>query len=115
VQVSGIGCKHSIILFGSTTENPSFEVISPLLSRMRVLLLNPLSEDTLVRIIKEALIDKIRGLGNRRIKIDSLALKMLIDYANGDARRALNSLEIAAEVAKNNRITKDVVKEAFRA
>lgn len=106
--------KGDIILFGSTTENPSFEVIAPLLSRMRVLLLNPLSEDTLARIVREALKDKIRGLGNRSLNLDSLALKMLIDYANGDARRALNTLEIAAEVAKKDSITKDVVKEALQ-
>jgi len=106
--------RGDIILFGSTTENPSFEVIAPLLSRMRVLLLNPLSEDILVRIINEALIDKTRGLGNRQFKIDNLAIKMLTDYANGDARRALNSLEIAAEIAKKNNITKEVVKEALQ-
>ncbi|MFC2167373.1 replication-associated recombination protein A [Acidobacteriota bacterium] len=106
--------KGDIILFGSTTENPSFEVIAPLLSRMRVLLLNPLNEETLVRIVNEALKDKTKGLGNRPIKLDKLALKMLIDYANGDARRALNTLEIAADVAKNNTINKDVVKEALQ-
>ncbi len=106
--------KGVIILFGSTTENPSFEVIAPLLSRMRVLLLNPLSEDALVRIIREALKDKTRGLGKRSLKLDSLALKMLIDYANGDARRALNTLEISAEVAKKSSINKNDVKEALQ-
>ena len=106
--------KGDIILFGSTTENPSFEVIAPLLSRMRVLLLNPLSEDTLILIIDEALKDKTRGLGERSLKLEKLALKMITDYANGDARRALNTLEIAAEVTKKKIITKDDVKEALQ-
>ena len=106
--------KGDIFLFGSTTENPSFEVIAPLLSRMRVLLLNPLSEDTLVRIIDEALKDKTRGLGHRSLTLDSMALQMLIDYANGDARRALNTLEIAAEVTNKNSISKEDVKEALQ-
>ncbi|MGD2246743.1 MAG: replication-associated recombination protein A [Candidatus Aminicenantes bacterium] len=106
--------KGDIVLFGSTTENPSFEVIAPLLSRMRVLMLNPLTEDTLERIVKEALKDETNGLGKRPLKLDDLALGMIIDYANGDARRALNTLEISADVAKTDLITTEDVKEALQ-
>jgi len=106
--------KGDIILFGSTTENPSFEVIAPLLSRTRVLLLNPLSEETLERICHEALKDKERGLGQLDLKINAEALQMIIDYANGDARRALNTLEISANLAQSGQITSGVVKEALQ-
>jgi putative ATPase len=84
--------RGDIILFGSTTENPSFEVIAPLLSRTRVLLLNPLTEETLTKILQEALSDKERGLGAMNLKIGKQASKMIIDYANGDARRLHKSL-----------------------
>jgi putative ATPase len=106
--------KGDIILFGSTTENPSFEVIAALLSRMKVLILNPLSEETLTLIIKEALTDKARGLGKLKLKLDKQALKMITDYANGDARRALNTLEISANLVRNDRITTEEVKEALQ-
>ncbi len=106
--------RGDIILFGSTTENPSFEVIAPLLSRMKVLVLNPLSNETLTRIINEALTDKERGLGNLGVQIDDKALQMIIDYANGDARRALNTLEISASLAKKGKISQEDVKEALQ-
>jgi len=106
--------RGDIILFGSTTENPSFEVIAPLLSRMKVLLLNPLSEETLTKILKESLLDEENGLGQMNLKIEGQALKMIIDYANGDARRALNTLEISANLSKKRRITTEQVKEALQ-
>ncbi len=106
--------RGDIILFGSTTENPSFEVIAPLLSRMKVLLLNPLSEDTLIKILRETLLDEENGLGQMNLKIEDQALKMIIDYANGDARRALNSLEISANLSKKRRIATEQVKEALQ-
>jgi putative ATPase len=106
--------RGDIILFGSTTENPSFEVIAPLLSRTRVLVLNPLLEETLIKIIQEAMSDKNRGLGGLNLKIEKAALKMIIDYANGDARRALNTLEISAYLAKESRISETEVKEALQ-
>lgn len=106
--------KGDIILFGSTTENPSFEVIAPLLSRMKVLVLHPLSEDTLARIVRDALWNKEHGLVKSDLKIDDQALKMIIDYANGDARRALNTLEISADLAKGPKITTGEVKEALQ-
>lgn len=106
--------KGDIILFGSTTENPSFEVIAPLLSRMKVLVLNPLSEQTLGRILKETLADTNQGLGKMQLDLDEKAQQMIIDYANGDARRALNTLEIAANLVKKGRISSDAVKEALQ-
>jgi putative ATPase len=106
--------RGDIILFGSTTENPSFEIIAPLLSRTRVLLLNPLTEETLIRILQEALSDKKRGLGSMNLKIGRPAVKMIIDYANGDARRALNTLEISASLSQKGQITATEVKEALQ-
>jgi len=106
--------KGDIILFGTTTENPSFEVIAPLLSRMKVLVLNLLSEETLARIIKEAVANEKQGLGNLHFKLEKQALKMIIDYSNGDARRALNTLEISGSLAKGDRISSEEVKEALQ-
>jgi putative ATPase len=106
--------KGDIILFGSTTENPSFEIIAPLLSRMKVLVLHQLPEDALARIIKDALTDKENGLRKPGLKLESQAQQMIVDYANGDARRALNTLEISAELAKGSRITIEEVKEALQ-
>ncbi len=106
--------RGDIILFGSTTENPSFEVIAPLLSRMKVLVLNPLSEEVLIRIIRETLANEKDGLGNFHINLEEQAQQMIIDYANGDARRALNTLEISASLEKDGRITAEEVKEALQ-
>lgn len=106
--------KGDIILFGSTTENPSFEVIAPLLSRMKVLVLNPLSDETLDRIIHEALEDEENGLGRRHFELEEQALRMIIDYANGDARRSLNTLEISADLTKGSRVNVEEVKEALQ-
>jgi putative ATPase len=106
--------KGDIILFGSTTENPSFEVIAPLLSRTRVLVLKELDHEALARIIHDALEDKERGLGTSGLTVDPSALDMLIDFANGDARRALNTLEIAASLARGKTITMENVQEALQ-
>lgn len=106
--------RGDIILFGSTTENPSFEVIAPLLSRTKVLVLKPLSEEALNRVIDDALTDEERGLGKMRLSLEEAPRRMIIDYANGDARRALNTLEIAANLAKNNTITLANVQEALQ-
>jgi putative ATPase len=103
-----------IILFGSTTENPSFEVIAPLLSRMKVLVLKPLEDETLFHILKEAVKDKKNGLGKLNLRIGDQALKMIVDYANGDARRALNTLEISASLAEDGKISTGPVKEALQ-
>lgn len=106
--------KGDIVLFGSTTENPSFEVIGPLLSRMKVLVLNPLSEETLIRIVKEALGDEKNGLGKRQLDLEEPALRRIVEYSSGDARRALNTLEIASSVAKGKKITRKDVEEALQ-
>jgi len=82
-----------IILIGATTQNPSFEVIPPLLSRARVLVLKPLSEEAIRRILERALSDKERGLGRYPINIEKDALQVLIQFSEGDARVALNNLE----------------------
>jgi len=87
-----------ITLIGATTENPSFEVISPLLSRCRVIILKPLSSDDIAEIIDRALKDKKNGLGNINPDFDRNAIAYLIHIAEGDARVALNSLELAASL-----------------
>jgi len=86
----------TITLIGATTENPSFEVISPLLSRCQVLTLNPLTEDEIQIIIMRALKDELKGLGKLNVELDDDALLRLIVMSNKDGRVALNALEIAA-------------------
>lgn len=88
----------TITFIGATTENPSFEIIPPLLSRCRVFSLNALIPEDIIRILTSALNDKIRGLGEKNLFIEEAALKLIADLANGDARRALNTLELAADV-----------------
>ncbi len=86
----------TIILVGATTENPSFEVNSALLSRSKVYVLQPLSVDDEVTILRRALGDEARGLARQQVAADDAALRALAVYANGDARVALNLLEQAA-------------------
>ena len=86
----------TVTLIGATTENPSFEVISPLLSRCRVFTLNALIEEQVRLIVQQALGDKERGLGNMKVELDDDALDLLLVMSNGDARVALNALELAA-------------------
>lgn len=90
----------TVVLIGVTTENPSFEVISPLLSRSKVLLLNQLETQDFKKIIERAVTDKERGLGKFKIKLSSDAQRILLEAANGDARTVLNALEIAVNLAK---------------
>jgi putative ATPase len=97
-----------LTLIGATTENPSFQVIAPLLSRCRVLVLKPLTNDSLRIILKRAINDQENGLGGRHIEIKDNAMTHLCAMADGDARRALNNLEIAASLANANaKSTKD--------
>ena len=84
-----------IVLVGATTQNPSFEIIPPLLSRARVMILHPLEKEDLKTILLRAMEDKESGLGERGIEILPEALEHLIDLSSGDARVALNNLEIA--------------------
>lgn len=107
-----------ITLIGATTENPSFEVIAPLLSRVRVMVLKPYSEDDLSKILKRAVADRENGLGEMFLSIDEDALAHIVDTADGDARTALNSLEIAASLVdmkgeEERTITLDTVEKAL--
>jgi putative ATPase len=102
----------SITLIGATTENPSFEVITPLLSRVRVYVLERLTPDQLKTIIKSALADTIRGLGKRNLTIETDGLDFLTDQSDGDARRALSILEAAAEdIADGEVVTYALLKD----
>jgi len=96
----------TITLIGATTENPSFEVTSPLLSRCRVLTLNPLIEDEIQVIILRALKDGLRGLGRLNVELATDALSHLITVSNNDARIALNALEIATLTTPPNAVGK---------
>lgn len=88
----------TVTLIGATTENPSFEVVGPLLSRTRVFVLEPLAPEELADICRDALADRERGLGARGLRIEDEALDALAAGADGDARRALNALETAADL-----------------
>jgi putative ATPase len=90
----------TLILIGATTENPSFEVNSALLSRARVYVLKALTQADLVRVIEAALADRERGLGALNVSLEPRALEILVAAADGDARRALNLLEVAADLAQ---------------
>lgn len=94
-----------LTLIGATTENPSFQVIAPLLSRCRVLVLKPLSKEDLKNIILRALSDRQNGLGRLNLQIDDDALDHLCLMADGDARMALNSLEVAASLVYDAQIS----------
>jgi putative ATPase len=87
----------TITLIGATTENPYFEVIGALVSRSRVFQLRPLSDADVRRILTQALEDKERGYGQRTVKVDEDALQHIMHIAGGDARNALNALELAVE------------------
>ena len=91
--------EGTITLIGATTENPSFEVVAPLLSRARVVRLQPLSEDAIAKLVDRALADQERGLGNLGLALDPEARALLTRSVNGDARAALTALEIAADLA----------------
>ena len=111
--------KGNIILIGATTENPSFEVISALLSRAKVYTLNPLIEDDLKEIVNRALTDKEQGLGNLKINLDEKARDFIVQMANGDARVVLNTLEFAVMTTSPDKqeirnITLQIAQEAMQ-
>ncbi len=107
--------KGAIRLIGATTENPSFEIISALLSRCRVYVLNPLTEEQIVTLLRRALADRERGLGEMELKADDEVLKVIASYASGDARSAYNVLEIAAATAgQGGEITDQIVRDALQ-
>ncbi len=97
----------NIILIGATTENPSFEVISPLLSRCRVLILNQLNEENLNEIV-----DKVTKY--LKIKIDKKGQKFLINTSNGDARILINTLELASQISVNKLLKTKDIEEAMQ-
>jgi putative ATPase len=93
--------KGNIRLIGATTENPSFEINSALLSRCRVYVLKPLAEEQIVELLRRALADEVRGLGSMKLTASDDALKKIAGYTSGDARSAYNVLEVAAALAKS--------------
>ena len=93
----------TIILIGATTENPSFQVNAPLLSRARVFHLRELSEEDIVKILKFAIKDKHRGFGKLKIKIDNAAIKHFAKLCEGDARDAYNALELVILTGKKDK------------
>lgn len=101
----------TITLVGATTENPSFEVNSALLSRARVFVLKQLTDEDVGRIVDRALADAERGLGAARVRLDDAARDALVGLSNGDARSALNALEFAAASAPERDGAADVTRE----
>jgi putative ATPase len=108
--------RGTIRLIGATTENPSFEIISALLSRCRVYVLQPLSEERIGGLLRKAMEDKDRGLGSLALSADDEALEMIASYSSGDCRSAYNTLEVAAQLASEGtkHIDKELAKEAVQ-
>ena len=109
----------TITLIGATTENPSFEVVSPLLSRCRVFTLNPLTETEIRVIVFRALKDNLKGMGTLNVKLDEDAMVHLVIMSNKDARAALNALEMAAlatpaDAAGKRRISLSTIEDAIQ-
>jgi putative ATPase len=111
--------KGNIRLIGATTENPSFEIIPALLSRSRVYVLKPLTEEQVVLLLKRALADEERGLGGMKLRASDAVLAKIAAYSSGDARSAYNALEVAATLACSTaevgaEITDDIVHDALQ-
>jgi putative ATPase len=105
----------TVILIGATTENPSFEIIRPLLSRAPVYVLEPLAPEQVRAILESALADRDRGLGSLGLDVPATLLQRVAEEADGDARRALGILEAAAAlVGERGRVTEAVVREAVQ-
>ncbi|HEX7341056.1 MAG TPA: replication-associated recombination protein A [Rhodanobacteraceae bacterium] len=101
--------KGTIVFVGATTENPSFELNSALLSRCRVHVMNAVDEDALVAVLRRALADPEHGLGEQALAVDDAALHLIAQAADGDVRRSLTLLEIAAELAEDGRIDEAIL------
>src|ERR1700723_2176522 len=109
--------RGTIRLIGATTENPSFEIISALLSRCRVYVLQPLSEERIASLLRRAIEDRERGLGALGLTADDEALVLMASYSSGDCRSAYNTLEVAAqlaEAARTKHIDRPVAVEAVQ-
>jgi putative ATPase len=109
--------RGAIRLIGATTENPSFEINAALLSRCRVYTLQALSQEDIIALLERALTDSERGLGALGLTADEGALEAMASYSSGDARNALNALEVASKLAQSrgeNVITKELAAEALQ-
>ncbi len=109
--------RGAIRLIGATTENPSFEINAALLSRCRVYTLQALSQEDIIALLNRALTDSERGLGALGLTADEGALEAMASYSSGDARNALNALEVASKLAQSrgeNVITKELAAEALQ-
>lgn len=109
--------QGTIVFIGATTENPSFQLNNALLSRVRIYVLKPLSEDDLLAVLNRALLDQEQGLGKRKLQINEALKKRLVKFADGDARQCLNLLEIASDftetINEQNVITEQTVDEVL--
>tara|TARA_Y100001949_G_scaffold93920_1_gene79321 strand:+ start:672 stop:1976 length:1305 start_codon:yes stop_codon:yes gene_type:complete len=104
----------TIVFIGATTENPSFELNNALLSRLRVYVLKSLEKNEISEIINQALTDNVNGLAESKLKIDNDVLMKLANVADGDARRALNLLEIISDLAEDKTITKELLCDVLK-
>lgn len=105
----------TVTFIGATTENPSFELNNALLSRMRVYVLKSLTNEEIMEILQHALRDKDRGLGNKPVSLAQGALEQIARAGDGDARRALNLLEIASDLADRGAIDDSILKDVLSA
>jgi len=103
----------TVTFIGATTENPSFELNNALLSRVRVYVLKSLEVDDIKNILLNALTDKERGLADRGLTLEDSAMQKLAEIADGDARRALNLLEIASDLSEENTISDELIEEVL--
>lgn len=99
----------TVIFIGATTENPSFELNNALLSRARVYVLKSLCEEAIGQLVDQALTNEERGLGGKGIQLDKSARDILIRYSDGDGRKALNTLEVASDLAESGVITSEAI------
>ncbi len=107
--------RGTIRLIGATTENPSFEIVSALLSRCRVYVLEPLKDEQIAVLLRRALEDTKRGLGALKLEADDDALELIAGFSSGDCRSAYNALEVAAQLARDEKkITKAIALEAIQ-
>src|SRR5262249_4538923 len=109
--------RGDIVLLGATTENPSFEINSALLSRIKVIVLHPLNADHLRAILERAWKDEERGLGRHHLVLGEGVIELLINRSDGDARTALNLLEIAADLVRDSgsrEITTSSIEQALQ-
>ena len=105
--------RGDIVLIGATTENPSFEVISALLSRAKVYSLRPLTTEEICGLLERALKNPEHGLGERKMEASSELLEQIAIYANGDARTAYNILELAVAASEGKKIQQQAVEDAI--